>query len=115
MGLRHSRTSRAVSMSMKFGAPGVLGVQPDRFDNEVESIGAVDLARYAVGLAGPDEQGFAEVVQPVDAQGIEVLQQEHRTCRALRPREQEQMIGAEVKHGRAAERERMLPLHRQRR
>jgi len=57
----------------------MFGVRPDRFDNEVESIGAVDLARYAVGLAGPDEQGFAEVVQAVDALGIEVPQQEHRT------------------------------------
>ena len=35
----------------------MFGVRPDRFDNQAESIGAVDLARYAVGLAGPDEQG----------------------------------------------------------
>ena len=57
----------------------MFGVRPDRFDNQVESIGTVDLARYAAGLAGPDEQGFAEVVQPVDTLGIEVPQQEHRT------------------------------------
>jgi len=93
----------------------VFGVRPDRFDNQVESIGAVDLARYAVGLAGPDEQGFAEVIQPIDALSIEVPQQEHRTGQALRPREQEEMIGAEVKHGGKWSGRRVLPPHRQRR
>ena len=35
VGLRHNRTSRAVSRSMRGGAPGVLGVRPNRFDNQV--------------------------------------------------------------------------------
>jgi hypothetical protein len=43
----------------------VLGVQADRFDHEVELIGAVDLARYAVGHSGLDELGFGEVVDLV--------------------------------------------------
>jgi hypothetical protein len=78
----------------------VFGVRPDRFDHEIEFVGAVDLARYAVGHVGPDEQGFGEVIEPVNTLRVKVQQQEHRARRVLRPREQEQMIGAEVKHGR---------------
>ena len=63
----------------------MLGVRPDRFDNQVESIGAVDLARYAVGHIGPDEQGFGKVMEPINALRVEVLQQEHRERRILRP------------------------------
>jgi hypothetical protein len=77
----------------------MFGVRPDRFDHEIEFVGAVDLARYAVGRIGPDEQGFGEVMEPVNALRVEVPQQEHRARRVLRPREQEQMIGAEVEHG----------------
>ena len=33
-------------MSRSIGIPEVFGVRPDRFDHEVEFIGAVDLARY---------------------------------------------------------------------
>ena len=74
--------------------------RPDRFDHEVEFIGAVDLARYAVGHIGPDELGFGEVIEPVNALRVAVLHQEHRTRTVFRPREQEQMIGAEVEHAR---------------
>jgi hypothetical protein len=63
----------------------VLGVEPDRFDHEVEHIGAVDLARYRVGHSGPEEQGFGEVIEPVNALRVEVLQQEHRTLLVFRP------------------------------
>lgn len=56
----------------------MFGVRPDRFNHEVELAGAVDLARYAVGHVGPDELGFGEVIEPVNALRIEVLQQEHR-------------------------------------
>ena len=76
----------------------MFGVRPDRFDHEVEFVGAVDLARYAVGHSGPDELGFGEVMEPVNALRVEVLQQEHRARRVLGAREQEQMIGAEVEH-----------------
>ena len=74
------------------------GVRPDRFDHEVEFSGAVDFARYAVGHTGPDELGFAEVMKPVNTLRVEVPQQKHRARRVLRPREQEQVIGAEVEH-----------------
>ena len=73
-------------------------VRADRFDDEVESVGAVDLARYAVGHVGPDELGFGEVIEPVDPLRIAVLHEEHGVRRVFRPRDQEQMIGAEVEH-----------------
>ena len=76
----------------------MFGVRPDRFDHEVEFVGAIDLARYAVGHIGPDELGFGEVMEPINALRVEIPQQEHRARRVLRPREQEQMIGAEVEH-----------------
>ena len=56
----------------------MFGVRPDRFDHQVESTGAVDLARYAVRHVRRDEQGFGEVVQTIDALGVAVLHQEHR-------------------------------------
>ena len=62
------------------------GVRPDRFDHEVEFVGTVDLARYAVGHIGPDEQGFRKVMEPVNALRVEVPQQKHRARRVLRKR-----------------------------
>jgi len=50
----------------------VLGVRPDRFEHEVELIGAVDLARYRVGHSGPEERGFGEGIDPVNALRVEV-------------------------------------------
>ena len=83
---------------MSTGNPWVFGVEPDRFDHEVEFVGAVNLACYRVGHSGPEEQGFGEVIEPVNALRVEVPQQEHRTLLVFRPLEQEQMIGAEVEH-----------------
>ncbi|HEX2239078.1 MAG TPA: hypothetical protein VHJ19_12315 [Gammaproteobacteria bacterium] len=76
----------------------MFGVRADRVDNEVQSVGTVDLARYAIGHVGLDELGFGEVIEPVDTLRIAVLQQEHRIIREFRPCEQEKMIGAEVEH-----------------
>jgi len=76
----------------------VFGVRPDRFDHQVEFIGAVDLARYAIRPIGRDELGFGEVVQTINALSVAVLHQEHRARTVFRPREQEQVIGAEVEH-----------------
>jgi len=78
--------------------PKVFGVRPDRFDHEVEFIGAVDLARDAVRLIRRDKLGFGEVIQTINALGVAVLHQEHRARTIFRPREQEQVIGAEVEH-----------------
>ena len=43
-----------------------------------EFVGAVDLARYTIGHAGPDELGFGEVIEPVNAFRVGVPQQKHR-------------------------------------
>ena len=92
-------SARAVSRNGNRGTPRVFCVRPDRFDHEVEFVGAVDLARYTISHVGPDELGFGEVIEPVNALRVAILQQEHRTRTVFRPREQEQMIGAEVEHG----------------
>ena len=81
-------------------------VPPDRLDNQVEFVRTVDLSRHAVVWAWRDLLGFGEVVQAVDpARGV-ISHEEHDTGAVFRPREQEQMIGAEVKHaGKTRERE----------
>jgi hypothetical protein len=42
-------------------------VQSDRFDHEIELVGAVDFARYTIGHTRPDEVGFGEVIEPVNS------------------------------------------------
>jgi hypothetical protein len=81
------RPSRAVSRNGNTGTPGVFGVRPDRVDDEVEFVGAIDFARYAIGHVGPDELGFGEVVEPVNALRVAILLQKHRARRVFRPRE----------------------------
>ena len=48
--LADTRPSRAVSRNKNIGAPSLSGVRQDRFDHQVEFIGAVNLTRYAVRL-----------------------------------------------------------------
>jgi hypothetical protein len=74
----------------------VFGVGPHRFDHQVQFIGAVDFARHTVGLARHELVGFAEVMQPIDTLRGAVDEPKHRTRSVLLPREQEQVIGAEV-------------------
>jgi hypothetical protein len=88
-----------LSRNRSTGNPAAFRVQADRFDHEVKFIGAVDLARHTVGHAGPDEVGFGEVIEPVNPLCIVVLHEEHGVGRVFRPRDQNEMIGAEVKHG----------------
>jgi hypothetical protein len=76
----------------------MLGVEADRFDHEIEFVGAIDLARYAIGHSGPDELSLAEVIEPVNTLRVAILEQEHCAATIFRPREQEQMMGAEVEH-----------------
>src|ERR1700733_9588681 len=97
--LGHSRPSCAVSRNGNSGTLGVFGVRPDRVDHEEQFVGAVDLARYTISHVGLDELGFGEVIEPVNALRVAILQQEYRTRTVFRPRKQEQMIGAEVEHG----------------
>ena len=77
----------------------MLGVGPDRFDHQIEFIGAIDFARHAVGLARREVVGFGEVMHPIDTLGVAVKHQQHRAGPVLLPRKQEEMIGAEVEHG----------------
>ena len=69
----------------------MFGVRPDRFDHEVVFVGTGDLARYGVGLAGPDEQGLRKVAEPVNALRVEVPHREHRARWDLRQREREHL------------------------
>ena len=57
----------------------------NRFDYQIESVGAVDLARYTVGHTGPDELGFGEVIEPVNPLRIAVLHEDHGVRRIFRP------------------------------
>jgi hypothetical protein len=57
----------------------------------MEFVGALDLARYAVGHSGPDELGISEVEKPVNTLRVAVLQQERRVRRIFRPRECEHL------------------------
>jgi hypothetical protein len=53
--LADTRPSRAVSRNRNIGTASVSGVRPDRFDHQVESIDAVDLARCEVRLTRRDK------------------------------------------------------------
>jgi hypothetical protein len=74
-------------------------VELDVLDHEIEFVGAVDLPGYAVVVVWHDQSGFCEVVQPINPSGRVVFHDEHHTAFAFRPREQEEMVGAEVEHG----------------
>ncbi len=82
----HGGTSRAVSRNRSRGTQAVFRVRADRSDDEVEFVGAVDVARYAVGHFGPDELGFGKVIEPVNSLRIAVLHEEHGIRRVFRPR-----------------------------
>ena len=91
-------------------------VHLDGLHNQVQLVRAVHLAGHAVVLVWRDLDGSGEVVKAVDpARGV-ISHEEHDTGAVFRPREQEQMIGAEVEHRWEQEREpEWLPPHRQRR
>ena len=76
----------------------MLRVRLDGLDDQIEFVGAVDLAGYAVVAVRRDLLGFGEVIQAVDPAGGVVLHEEHDTAAVFHTREQEQMIGAEVEH-----------------
>jgi hypothetical protein len=80
-----SGTSRAFNMNGSNGSPAAFRVQADRFDDEIEFVGAVDLARYTIGHTGPEEVGFGEVIEPVNPPRIAVLHEDHGVRRVFRP------------------------------
>ena len=63
----------------------MFGVQLDRVNNQVESICAVDFARYAVGMAWRETKAFGEVEQAIHALRVAVEHEEHRTGARFRP------------------------------
>ena len=71
----------------------------DRFDNQVKLVGTVHLARDTVEHVWLDGERFGEVIEPIDPARGMVLHEEDGTTAVFRPREQEQMIGAEVDMG----------------
>lgn len=77
----------------------MLGVALDRLDDQVQFVRAVDLARHAVVFAWGDGVGSGEVVQAVDPAGRVVLHEKHDTGSRFHTGQQEQMIGADDKHG----------------
>ena len=79
--------------------PFELGVPLDRFDHQVECMDAVDFARHAVGIAWREAEAFGEVEQAIHTSGVEVQHDKHRAGSVFRPREQDEVIGAEVEHG----------------
>src|SRR5689334_17151870 len=86
-----SRPSRAVNRSMNGRTSSVLSVEADQGDHELKFVGAVNVARYAVGHSGLDELGVSEVEKPVNALRVAVLQQERRVRGIFRPRECEHL------------------------
>ena len=91
----------------------MLGIRLDRFDHQVEFVGAVDLARNAVVGAWLHGVSFAEVMQAINAVSGMIEHHEDRARAVFRPREQGEMIGAEVEHGgRGGAREALPPQRR---
>ncbi len=74
-------------------------VRLDGLNDQVEFVGAVDFAGYAVIAIGRDLLGFGEVMQAIDPVRGVISHKEHGAGAVLRPRDQGEMIGAEVKHG----------------
>lgn len=71
--------------------PAALRAPADRFDDEVELIGALDGPRYRVGRSGPGEQGFEEAKESVNALRIKVPHEERGAELTFRPREFEHL------------------------
>src|SRR5712671_1367430 len=79
---------RAVRKSRSFGRPRMFHVRLDGLDDQVEFIGAVDFARYAVIAVWRDLLGFIEVIQAVDPVRGVIFHKEHDAGAIFRPRDQ---------------------------
>ena len=105
---------RAIGRSRSIGRPRMFRVPLDGLNDQVEFVGAVDLARDAVVAVWRDLMGFAEVVQAIDPACGVISHEEHDTGAVFRPGYEGEMIGAEVEHGVNGKPEDSGP-HRQRR
>jgi hypothetical protein len=77
----------------------MLHVGLNGLNDQVDFVGAVDFARYAVIAVWRDLQSFGEVVQAVDPVRGVISHKKHDAGAVFCPRDQGKMIGAEVKHG----------------
>ena len=91
---------RAVIGRRSNGTPLMFAIQLDGLDNQVKGIDAVDFACHAIGTAWNGAKAFGEVEQTRDTPGIGIKHEQQRTGAVFYPREQEEMIGAEVEHRR---------------
>jgi hypothetical protein len=108
--LGHGLASRAVNRCRNCGTSAVLGVRLDGLDHQIEFVRTVDLPRNAIIFAQCGCVGFGEVMQSINAACRVVSHEQNGTGAIFHPREQEQVIGAEVKHaGETREREPQLP------
>src|SRR5512135_2040628 len=82
----------AVLWNGKSGTGPVLHIRSDRFNHQIELVGAVDLPKSAIDLVRCNLLGFGEVVQPVDSLGVAILHDEHEAGTALRPRKQREVV-----------------------
>ena len=73
-------------------------VRLDGLDDQVELVSAVDLAGDAVVAVWRDLLVSGEVVQAVDPACGVVSHDKHDARAIFRPRDQSEMIGAEVEH-----------------
>ena len=74
----------------------MLGIRLDRFDHQTQFVGAVDPARNVVVGAWLHGVGFGEVMQAINAVSRMVKDHEDRAGMVFRPREQSEVVGAEV-------------------
>jgi len=85
---------RAVGGNGIHGIPAVRGVDQDRFDHAITSIGAIASAGFAICHVGLDEPGFDEVANQIDGLRVVGLERGRRACRAFRPNELERLAQA---------------------
>jgi hypothetical protein len=71
---------RAVNRIKSNGRPIVLGIRLDRFDHQLEFVGAVDLARNEIAEIWLHAVGFGEVVQAINGMIGMVELEEDRTA-----------------------------------
>jgi hypothetical protein len=76
----------------------MLRVGLDGLDDEVEFVGAVDFAGYAVIAMRRYLLRFGEVVEPISPVRGVISHDKHDARAVFRPRYQSEVIGAEVKH-----------------
>jgi hypothetical protein len=70
----------------------------DGLDDQIEFVGTVDFAGYAVIAIRRDLLGFGEVMQAINPVRRVISHNEHSAGAVFRPGDQSEMIGAEVEH-----------------